>query len=163
VAPVLAVICVAPVRPFCMLTWVKPEHSTTGTTCIRTRLIKTERLVAAGIDGKKNELTAWNARRLLSKQVRRQERKLERNADEDATRKQAEARRKRMRRVVFDNEDRNALRKLARSCNDGTQLELEPTPEGLRETAKDGTPRSAKAAGAKLRKLTNTFYSRLTG
>ena len=146
-----------------MLTWVKPEHSTTGLACIRTRLITNERLVAAGIDEKKNELTAWDARRLLSKQVRRQERKLERNADEDATRKQAEARRKRMRRVVFDNEDRNALRKLARSCNDGTQLELEPTPEGLRETAKDGTPRSAKAAGAKLRKLTNTFYSRLTG
>ena len=155
-----------------MLTWVKSEHSTTGLACIRTRLITTERLVAAGIDGKKNESTYPPARRLLSKQVRRQERKLDRKEDaterkldrkEDATRKQAEARRKRMRRVVFGNEDRNALRKLARSRDDGTKLELEPTPEGLRETAMDGTPRSAKAAGAKLRKLTNTFYSRLTG
>ena len=34
------------------------------------------------------------------------------------------------------------------------------TPAGLRETAVDGTPRSAKAAGAKLRQLMQ-FYSRL--
>ena len=31
----------------------------------------------------------------------------------------------------------------------------------MRETAVDGTPRSAKAAGAELRKLTQTFYERL--
>ena len=35
------------------------------------------------------------------------------------------------------------------------------TPAGLRETAADGTPRSAKAAGAELRQLTQSFYQRL--
>ena len=75
--------------------------------------------------------------------------------------KEAEARRKRVRRVNFDKEDRDALRELANSRNDGSKLELPPTPAGLRETALDGTPRSAKAAGLKLRKLTRTFYERL--
>ena len=75
--------------------------------------------------------------------------------------KEAEARRKRVRRVNFDKEDRDALRELANSLNDGSKLELPPTPAGLREMALDGTPRSAKAAGLKLRKLTRTFYERL--
>ena len=72
-----------------------------------------------------------------------------------------EARRKRVMRIEEGNEDRDAMRELARSHNDGTQLELESTPDGLRETAMDGTPRSAKAAGAELRKLTQSFYQRL--
>ena len=41
------------------------------------------------------------------------------------------------------------------------QSVLELTPPGLRETAIDGTPRRAKAAGAKLRKLTESLYERL--
>ena len=41
------------------------------------------------------------------------------------------------------------------------QSVLELTPPGLCETAIDGTPRGAKAAGAKLRKLTESFYERL--
>jgi hypothetical protein len=82
------------------------------------------------------------------------------NPEDAAQKKQADARRKRIRRVQLDHEDRDRLRKLARS-RDEFKLELEPTPEGLRETAKDSTPRSAKAAGLKLRKLTNTFYERL--
>ena len=61
--------------------------------------------------------------------------------------KEAEARRKRVRRVNFDKEDRNALRQLAHSLNDGSKLELPPTPAGLREQALDGSPRSAKALG----------------
>jgi hypothetical protein len=101
----------------------------------------------------------WELRRALSRQVRRRERSM-RNPDDAAQKKQAEARRKRIRRVELDHEDRDRLRKLARS-RDEFKLELEPTPEGLRETAKDSTPRSAKAAGLKLRKLTNTFYERL--
>ena len=52
----------------------------------------------------------------------------------------------------------------------GPQCEQARAPEAgcssatsgrLRETATDGTPRSAKAAGAKLRELTQSFYSRL--
>ena len=31
----------------------------------------------------------------------------------------------------------------------------------MREAAEDGTPRRAKEAGAKLRRLTDSFYSRL--
>ena len=72
-----------------------------------------------------------------------------------------EARRKRVVRIEEGKEDRDAMRELARSHSDGTQLELESTPDGLRETAMDGTPRSAKAAGAELRKLTQSFYQRL--
>ena len=75
--------------------------------------------------------------------------------------KAAEARRKRVRRVNFEKEDRGRLRKVARSRDDGTRLPLEATPEGLRETAMHGSPRSAKEAGRKLRKLTQTFYERL--
>ena len=148
-----------------MLTWVPSEHSTAGLVCIRTRMLTTERLEAVGIDGQKLALTAGNlgdggsARDALSRQVRRRERKM-RNPEDAAQKKQAEARRKRIRRVELDHEDRDRLRKLARS-RDEFKLELEPTPEGLRETAKDSTPRSAKAAGLKLRKLTNTFYERL--
>ena len=66
-----------------------------------------------------------------------------------------------MRRIEEGKEDRDALRQLASSRNDGTVLELEATPAGVREAAMDGTPRSAKAAGATLRALTQTFYERL--
>jgi hypothetical protein len=78
-----------------------------------------------------------------------------------ALEKEADARRKRVRRINTDKEDRDALRELARKRSDGTQLELEPTPPGIRQSAIEGSPRSAKAAGAKLRKLTQTFYARL--
>ena len=59
-----------------------------------------------------------------------------------------EARRKRVRRIEEGNEDREGMRELARSWD---LAPLEATPDGLRETATDGTPRSAKAAGEKLR------------
>ena len=83
-------------------------------------------------------------------------RKPKRSASVDA--KAAEARRKRVRRIDLGKEDRDALRELARSRG---ELELEPTPAALRDSAMDGTPRSAKAAGAKLRELTQTFKKRL--
>ena len=47
---------------------------------------------------------------------------------------------------------------VSRDC-DATPLEA--TPDGVRETATDGTPRSAKTAGEKLRQLTQSFYQRL--
>ena len=96
----------------------------------------------------------------VSKAVRRAERAAN---PVDAQRiKESDARRKRVRRVDDGKEDRDALRTLANSCNDGTMLEpLDATPAGLRETAMDGTPRSAKAAGARLRALTQTFYERM--
>ena len=59
---------------------------------------------------------------------------------------------------------RDALRELANSCACEAPeviLPREATPAGLREAAVDGTPRSAKAAGAELRKLTQSFYERL--
>ena len=125
-------------------------------------MLTTERLEAVGIDGQKLALTeaapCYKPRRALSRQVRRRERSMH-NPEDAAQKKQADARRKRIRRVQLDHEDRDRLRKLARSRD--SPLELEPTPEGLRETAKDSTPRSAKTAGLKLRKLTNTFYERL--
>ena len=79
-------------------------------------------------------------------------------------RRRWEARRKRVRRIEEGKEDRDALRELAssRACEAQEDiLPLEATPAGVREAAVDGTPRSAKAAGAELRKLTQTFYERL--
>ena len=58
-------------------------------------------------------------------------------------------------------DDRYALREVARSRGDGTRPDFEQTPAGLRETAADGTPRRAKAAGAQLRQLTLSFYHEL--
>ena len=54
-------------------------------------------------------------------------------------------------------------RRAARACELSREdwLPLEATPASLRETAVDGTPRSAKAAGAQLRRLTQSFYERL--
>ena len=83
------------------------------------------------------------------------------NSERILRKKEADARRKRLRRIKFDKEDRDALRELASSRDDGPRLDLPPTPEGLRETAVDGTPRSAKSAGTELRQLTQTFYERL--
>ena len=60
-----------------------------------------------------------------------------------------------------DREDRETPRELARERNDGTLPELPSTPPGLYNTAADGTPRSAKAAGAELRKLTWQLYEPL--
>ena len=105
-------------------------------------------------------LLALCARGALSKKVRRRERSQE-DAERAEREKEADARRKRVRHVKFEKEDRDALCKLARSRDDGTRLPLETTPAGLRETAMDGTPRSAKAAGMQLRKLTQTFYEQI--
>ena len=77
--------------------------------------------------------------------------------------KVASARRKRLRRISIEKEDRDALRDVARKVARSREdlPELEATPAGLHEAAMDGTPRSARAAGAKLRKLTQSFYERL--
>ena len=111
-----------------MLTWMPPVHGQEGIVCIRTRMLTTERLVAAGIDEQKLAMTAgddnWEARRALSKQVRRRERN-----QNDPAQKQAEARRKRVRRVYFDKEYCDRLRKLASSRDDGIKPALELTPE----------------------------------
>jgi len=113
------------------------------------RLHTDERAATAGFDKEWSE-----------KAVRRAER-----AQEDPERatleREADARRKRARRIEHEKEDRDALRELASTRNCDT-LPLEATPSSLRETALDGTPRSAKAAGAQLRALTKSFYERLT-
>ena len=96
--------------------------------------------------------------RVSDSQVRRAERAKEDPAHAERE-KEAEARRKRVRRIELEKEDRDAMRELALSRCDS--LPLEATPAGLRETAVDGTPRRAKAAGAKLRELTVSFYQKL--
>ena len=108
-----------------------------------------ERAAAAGFDHYPGD-----------KAVRRAERRQE-NPERAALEGEAEARRKRVRRIELAKEDRDALRELA-SSRDCDALPLEATPAGLRETALDGTPRSAKAAGAQLRVLTQSFLMRLT-
>jgi hypothetical protein len=115
--------------------------------CVK-RLHTDERAAAAGFDEE------WSATA-----VRRAERAQE-DPERAALEREAEARRKRLRRVEDGKEDRDALRELA-SSRDCDALPLAATPAGLRETAMDGTPRSAKAAGAELRKLTQSFYERL--
>ena len=117
--------------------------------CIK-RLHSDERAAAAGFSVDED----WSA-----KAVRRAERAQE-DPERAALERQAEAQRKRVRRIEEGKEDRDALRELAnsRECD---ALPLEATPAGLRETAVDGTPRSAKAAGAELRQLTQSFYERL--
>ena len=119
--------------------------------CVK-KLQTDERAAAAGCDKE------WSKAR--DKAVRRAER-----AQEDPERatleREAGARRKRARRIEDGKEDRDALRELA-STRDCDALPLEATPAGLREAALDGTPRSAKAAGAQLRVLTQSFLMRLT-
>lgn len=115
--------------------------------CIK-RLHTDERAAAAGFDHYPGD-----------KAVRRAERRQE-NPERAALEREAEARRKRARRVELEKEDRDALRELASTHELASPLEA--TPAGLRETALDGTPRSAKAAGAQLRALTQSFYQRLT-
>jgi len=118
--------------------------------CIK-RLHTAERAAAAGFDHYPGD-----------KAVRRAERRQE-NPERAALEREVEARRKRARRVELEKEDRDALRELACTHNALHEaLPLEATPAGLRETAVDGTPRSAKAAGAQLRTLTQSFYERLT-
>ena len=118
--------------------------------CVK-RLHTDERAAAAGFDGDYQESA-----------VRRVERRQE-DPERAALEREAEARRKRARCVELEKEDRDALRELASSRNELHEaLPLEATPAGLRETAVDGTPRSAKAAGAQLRALTQSFYQRLT-
>ena len=139
------------------LTWMQPSDWQRLEPSNAYRLTA-DRVAAAGLS---SDLVYGDMRvrdqKALSKKVLRRE-----LSTEDAQRqREAEARRKRVRRIQLDKEDRDALRELARSRSDGTQLELQPTPAGQRETALDGTPRSAKAAGTKLRKLTSTFYERL--
>ena len=95
-----------------------------------------------------------------TKAVRRAERSRE-DPERAAIERALDARRKRVRRIEEGKEDRDALRELASSRDFDVALPLEATPVGLRETAVDSTPRSAKAAGAKLRRLTQSFYERL--
>ena len=66
--------------------------------------------------------------------------------------KVAGAQRKRLRRISLEREDRDALREVARNMarSRGDLPELEATPAGLHEAAMEGTPRSARAAGAKV-------------
>ena len=114
--------------------------------CVK-RLHTDERAAAAGFDDEWSE-----------KAVRRAERAQE-DPERAALERDAEARRKRVRRIEDGKQDRDALRELAssRDCD----APLAATPAGLRETAMDGTPRSAKVAGAELRALTQSFYERL--
>ena len=102
---------------------------------------------------------AWPSVELRAERSRRKQVK----AEQDRQWREANAAhlRKRVRRIEEEKEDRDALRELASSRNDGTILALDQTPAGLREVATDGTPRSAKAAGAKLRELTQSIYRRL--
>ena len=125
--------------------WTSSNHAGV---CVK-RLHTDERAAAAGFD-----VDSYSAQA-----VRRAER-----AQEDPERallaREAEARRKRVRRIEEGKEDREAMRELARS-RDCDATPLEATPDGVRETATDGTPRSAKTAGEKLRQLTQSFYQRL--
>lgn len=125
--------------------WTSSNHAGV---CVK-RLHTDERAAAAGFD-----VDSYSAQA-----VRRAER-----AQEDPERallaREAVARRKRVRRIEEGKEDREAMRELARS-RDCDANPLEATPDGLRETATDGTPRSAKTAGEKLRQLTQSFYQRL--
>ena len=57
------------------------------------------------------------------------------DAQQTQARQAAEARRKRVRRIEEGKEDREALREFARSRDDGTCLELEATPAGVRRPA----------------------------
>jgi len=110
-------------------------------------LYSDERVAAAGAE----HVTSWTS-------VAR----IERRKNDPAKAKKelaVDARRKRVRRIALDREDRDALRDFARSRDCGELCE--PTPAGMREAAEDGTPRRAKEAGAKLRRLTDSFYSRL--
>lgn len=122
------------------------------------------RSVARRSDGKVVQvhitMDGASASHRLSKAVRRAERARE-DPEQAKLDRAADAQRKRVRRIEDGKEDRDALRELSSSRDDGTVLALESTPDGLRETATDGTPRSAKAAGAKLRKLTQSLYERL--
>ena len=134
--------------------------------CVK-RHLTAERAAAAGVDveryfdadGSQLPYRGSNSRRSrrICKAVRRGE--LKANVEQAQSMRAAEAQRKRVRRIEEGKEDRDALRELAssRDCD----FPLEATPAGLRETAVDGTPRSAKAAGAQVRKLTQTFYDRL--
>ena len=129
--------------------------------CVR-RFLTAERAAAAGLDWTDyfdEDGSPFIESNTISKAVRQAERAAD--AEEARCIKESEARRKRVRRIEEGIEDRDALRQLASSRNDGTILELEATPAGVREAAMDGTPRSAKAAGATLRALTQTFYERL--
>ena len=135
-----------------------------GSGSSRLRRVTAECAAAVGVDVDKYFDADGNPRRETStylsqyKVVSRAERAQE---DPEAAEraKAAESRRKRVRRVEEGKEDRDALRELAR-CRDYDAL-LQPTPDGLRETAIDGTPRRAKQAAEQLRDITGSFYSRL--
>jgi hypothetical protein len=141
--------------------WVGKDPQ--GQQCTK-RSLTVERAAAAGVDVAKyfdasGSKLDW-CDSALCQAVRRGELAAA-NAAQAQAKQAAEARRKRVRRIDEGKEDRDALREFARTRDDGTCLELEATPVGLRETAADGTPRSAKAAGADLRKLTQSFLERL--
>ena len=128
-----------------------------GRQCVK-RSLTAERAAAAGVDVEKHRSASG-----LCQAVRRAEIAAANPVQAQET-KVAEARRKRVRRIEEGKEDRDALRALARSraCEAQEFVPLEATPAGMREAAVDGTPRSAKAAGAELRKLTQSFQERLT-
>ena len=136
-----------------------------GSGSSRRRWVTAERAAAVGVNVEKYFDADGNPRRETStylsryKVVTRAERAQE---DPEAAEraKAAESRRKRVRRVEEGKEDRDALRELAR-CRDYDAL-LGPTPNGLRETAMDGTPRRAKQSSEQLRGLTTSFYARLS-
>ena len=141
--------------PPAKLTWMKESDWLKSASACRHTV---ERAAACGVEAV--WLETGEISRSSAAAVRRAERP-GKDTEQGQLDRAAEARRKRVRRVDIEKEDRDALRELARERDDGWRLELEATPAGLRETAKDGTPRSAKAAGASLRKLTRTFYERL--
>jgi hypothetical protein len=127
-----------------------------GRPCVK-RYLTAERAAAAGVnveryfgaDGDTLEYYSVRVSNRLSHAVRRAERAAADDEQQTQRAKAEEARRKRVRRIQEGKEDRDAMRELARSraCD---ALPLEPTPADVRRTALQGTPRSAKEAGAQL-------------
>ena len=111
--------------------WTSSNHAGV---CVK-RLHTGERAAAAGFSGDSYS----------GKAVRRAER-----AQEDLERalleREAEARRKRVRRIEEGKEDREGMRELARSCD---AAPLEATPDGLRETAPPMARRAAQRQQAR--------------
>ena len=113
--------------------------------CVR-RFLTAERAAAAGLDWTDyfdEDGSPFIESNTISKAVRRAERAAD--AEEARCIKESEARRKRVRRIEEGIEDRDALRQLASSRNDGTILELEATARPacarLRWMARHAAPR----------------------
>ena len=138
------------------------QQQATASSKLAAAVARSERAAAAGIDVKRYfdadgvKLAQSNC---ISKAVRRAE--LAADPEQAKHYKDAEARRKRVHRIEEGKEDRDALRMLNHSRGKEGLQSLPSTPEGLREVATDGTPRSAKIAGATLRELTFSMHSAL--